>query len=137
MFETLLIKPLYNGFIYLIGVMPGGDVGLAIIALTLITRIVFYPAFAASIKTQMGMQAAQGEIDEINKKYKDDSEARARATMALYKEKDIHPFAGFLALAVQIPVFFGFVLRPYSAKGCRMWQASSSTPSCMSRRSWT
>ncbi|HVV15193.1 MAG TPA: YidC/Oxa1 family membrane protein insertase [Candidatus Paceibacterota bacterium] len=105
MFETLLIKPLYNGFIYLIGVMPGGDVGLAIIALTLITRIVFYPAFAASIKTQMGMQAAQGEIDEINKKYKDDSEARARATMALYKEKDIHPFAGFLALLVQIPVF--------------------------------
>ncbi len=105
MFETLLIKPLYNGFIYLIGVVPGGDVGLAIIVLTIITRIVFYPAFAASIKTQMGMQAVQGDLDEINKKYKDDSETRARLTLALYKEKGIRPFASLVALLVQIPVF--------------------------------
>jgi YidC/Oxa1 family membrane protein insertase len=104
MFETLLIKPLYNGFIFLVGVVPGGDVGLAIILMTLIIRAIFYPAFAASIRTQMGMQAAQGELDEINKKYKDDSEARARLTMALYKEKNIRPFASFLAILIQLPV---------------------------------
>ncbi|HVV38785.1 MAG TPA: YidC/Oxa1 family membrane protein insertase [Candidatus Paceibacterota bacterium] len=105
MFETLLVKPLYNGFIFLIGVMPGGDVGFAIIVLTLIIRVLFYPAFAASIRTQMGMQAAQAELDEINKKYKDDSTAKAQHTLALYKEKNIRPFAGFVALLVQIPVF--------------------------------
>ena len=104
MFETLLIKPLYNVFIYLIGVMPGGDVGLAIIALTLVVRILFYPAFAASIRTQMNMQAVQAELDEIKKKYKDDSEASARHTLALYKERNIKPFAGFIALIVQIPI---------------------------------
>jgi membrane protein insertase Oxa1/YidC/SpoIIIJ len=59
--------------------MPGGDVGLAIITLTILVRAVFYPAFAASIRTQMGMQAAQAELDEINKKYKDNAEERARA----------------------------------------------------------
>ncbi len=105
MFETFLIKPLYNAFIYLIGVMPGGDVGLAIIVMTLIIRAVFYPAFAASIRTQMGMQAAQGEIDEINKKYKDNAEERARRTFELYKTKKIRPFAGFIALLVQLPIF--------------------------------
>lgn len=105
MFETFLIKPLYNGFIFLIGVMPGGDVGLAIIALTVIVRVVFYPAFAASIRTQMGMQAVQGDLDEINKKYKDNAEERAKHTMALYKDRNIRPFAGIIALVVQIPIF--------------------------------
>jgi YidC/Oxa1 family membrane protein insertase len=109
MFETLLIKPLYNGFIYLIGV-TGGDVGLAIILLTILVRAIFYPAFAASIRTQMGMQAAQAELDEINKKYKDSAEDRARATMALYKEKKIRPFAGFVALLVQLPIFIGLYI---------------------------
>ncbi len=104
-FQTLLIQPLYNVFIFLISVAPGGDVGLAIIALTLVMRALFYPAFAASIRTQMGMQAAQAELGEINKKYKDDSNAKAQHTMALYKEKNIRPFAGFVALLVQIPIF--------------------------------
>ncbi|HYF13116.1 MAG TPA: YidC/Oxa1 family membrane protein insertase [Candidatus Paceibacterota bacterium] len=110
MFETFLIKPLYNAFVYLIGVVPQGDVGLAIIALTLLIRIIFYPAFTASIRTQMGMQAAQAEIDEINKKYKDNSEERARRTLALYKEKKIRPFAGLIALLVQIPIFIALYI---------------------------
>ncbi|HWB33803.1 MAG TPA: YidC/Oxa1 family membrane protein insertase [Candidatus Paceibacterota bacterium] len=105
MFETLLIKPLYNVFIFFIGVAPGGSVGLAIIALTILMRVLFYPAFAASIRTQMGMQSAQAELDEINRKYKDDSEAKARHTLALYKEKKIRPFASLVALIVQIPIF--------------------------------
>lgn len=105
MFQTYLIEPLYNAFIFLIGIMPGGDVGFAIIAMTLLIRIVFYPAFASNIRTTMGMQAAQAELDEINKKYKDDSEERARQTMALFKERGIRPFASILALVVQIPVF--------------------------------
>jgi YidC/Oxa1 family membrane protein insertase len=105
MFESILIKPLYNGFIYLIDIMPHGDVGFAIITLTIIVRAVFYPAFAASIRTQMGMAAAQADLEEINKKYKDNSEERARQTLALYKDKKIRPFAGILALLVQLPIF--------------------------------
>jgi len=105
MFETILIKPLYNAFIYLIGVMPGGNVGFAIIVMTILIRAVFYPAFSASIKTQMGMAAVQAELDEINEKYKDDSNERAKQTMQLYKDRKIRPFAGLIALLVQIPIF--------------------------------
>lgn len=105
MFETLLIQPIYNVFVSLIGIMPGGDVGFAIIVLTILMRILFYPAFTASIRTQMGMQAIQGEIDEINTKFKDDPKERATRTMALFKERNIRPLSGFLAILVQIPVF--------------------------------
>lgn len=105
MFEEFLIKPLYNGFVFLIGAVPGGDVGLAIILLTVIVRAVFYPAFAASIRTQLAMAAIQPEVDEINRKYKDDAPERARRTMALFKEKKVRPLAGLLALFVQIPIF--------------------------------
>lgn len=105
MFEEFLVKPLYNGFVFLIGVAPGGDVGLAIIALTLIVRALFYPAFAASIRTQMSMAAIQPQVDEINRMYKDNAEERARRTMALFKEKKVRPLAGLLSLLVQIPVF--------------------------------
>ena len=110
MFQTLLTQPLYNGFIYLIGIMPGGEVGLAIIVLTIVIRIVFYPAFAASIRTQMGMQAAQAELDEINKQYKDKPEERAKHTMVLFKKYKVRPFAGFIALLVQIPIFIALYL---------------------------
>ena len=106
MFQTFLVQPIYNLFVLLIGIMPGGDVGLAIIALTLIIRLVFYPAFSASIRTQMGMQRIQGEIDEINKKYKDNPDEKAKRTMALFKEHQIRPFGSILALLIQLPVFF-------------------------------
>jgi len=104
MFTTFLIQPLYNAFIYLIGVVHG-DVGFAIIAMTLVIRAVFYPIFTASIRTQMGMQRVQGELDEINKKYKDDADERARRTMELFKQHKVRPFAGLLGILVQIPIF--------------------------------
>lgn len=104
MFQTFLIQPLYNAFIWLIGVAHG-DVGFAIIAMTLVIRIIFYPIFSASIRTQMGMQKVQGELDEINKKYKDNADERARLTMELFKQHKVRPFAGLLGLIVQIPIF--------------------------------
>ncbi len=106
LFEILLTQPLYNGFIYLIGIMPGGDVGLAIIVMTLIIRFLFYPAFASQIRTTMGMQAIQGELDEINKKYKDNAEERAKRMMELYKNNNISPLSGFLSILIQLPIFF-------------------------------
>src|SRR3989344_8704434 len=106
MFQTFLVQPIYNGFIFLVGIMPQGDAGLAIIAVTIIIRAIFYPTFTSQIRTQIGMQAAQGEIDEINKKYKDNPQVRAEKTMALFRERGIRPFSSILTLIVQIPVFF-------------------------------
>lgn len=105
MFETLLIQPLYNGFIALVLVMPGGDMGLAIIALTLIMRVVLYPVFTASLRTQMGLQAAQGELEVVNEKYKKNPEERMRKTRELFQKHNIRPLMGFAAIFVQFAVF--------------------------------
>src|SRR6185437_2418047 len=104
-FTTFFIQPLYNVFVFLIGVMPGGNVGLAIIVMTLLVRLIFYPAFTSSIRTQMGMAAIQGDLDEINEKYKDDPTEKAKQTMALYKERNIRPLAGLVAVIAPIPIF--------------------------------
>jgi YidC/Oxa1 family membrane protein insertase len=104
-FTTFLIKPLYNVFVYLIGVMPAGDVGLALIVMTVAVRVIFYPAYTSSIKTQMGMAAVQGELDEINEKYKDEPNEKAQRIMALYKERNIKPFSSFIAVLAPIPIF--------------------------------
>lgn len=104
MFTTFLVQPIYNVFVFLLGLMPGGDAGLAIIALTLIMRAVLYPVFTSSIRTQMGMQAMQPELDEVSEKYKNDKEALTRERLALLKKYKVNPFAGFGALLIQLVV---------------------------------
>lgn len=104
MFTTFLVQPIYNLFVFLIGLMPHGDAGLAIVALTLIMRAVLYPIFTASIRTQMGMQAMQPELDVATEKYKDNQEALTRERMALLKKYKVNPFAGFGALIIQLVV---------------------------------
>lgn len=105
MFETLLTQPLYNGFVYLIDIMPGGDVGFAIIALTCIIRFLFYPVFASQIRSTMGMQAMQGELEEIKEKYKNDREQQSRLMLGLYKKYNVNPLSMFLSIFIQIPIF--------------------------------
>ena len=105
MFQTFLVQPIYNCFIFILGVVPHGDVGIAIIILTLLVRAVFYPTFASSIRTQMAMQVVQPEIAEINEKYKDDTMERSRRTAELFKLHRIRPFSLILSAIVQV-VFF-------------------------------
>lgn len=105
MFQAILIQPLYNGFIYLIGVVPGGDVGLAIVALTCVVRFIFYPVFASQIRTTMGMQAMQGELEGLKEKYKDNREEQSKQMIGLYKKYKVNPLSLFLSLLIQIPIF--------------------------------
>lgn len=104
MFETLLVKPIYNVFVSLLSLVPQGDTGLAIIVLTVLMRIVLYPVFTASIRTQMGMQAMQGELDSLKDKHGDNKEALAREQLALFKKYKVNPLAAFGALFIQLAV---------------------------------
>mgnify|MGYP001558276972 CR=1 FL=1 len=104
MFETYLVQPIYNLFIALLGIVPQGDTGLAIIALTILMRLVLYPVFTASIRTQMGMTAMQSDVELIKEKHKNDKEALAREQIALFKKHKVNPLAGFGALFIQLAV---------------------------------
>lgn len=104
-FHTLLVKPFYNGLVFLISVVPFHDVGLAIIVLTLIVRLIFLPVFSRSIRTQFVMSRLQPDIQKINEQYKKDPQQKAKKTVELFRANRVSPFGSLLTLVIQIPVF--------------------------------
>lgn len=106
-FNVLIYNPFYNGFIFLIKIIPGGDVGVAVILLTFFVKLALFPTAIKSIKTQIKMRDIEPRMNAIKEKYKDDKATQAMHIMNLYKQEDINPFSSFLMLFIQIPVIFG------------------------------
>lgn len=85
-------------------VVPGGDVGVAVILLTLIVKFILYPLSKKSTESAIKMKAVQADMDEIKNKYKEDKQEQAKKMMALYKEKGLNPFSGIVLLFIQLPI---------------------------------
>ena len=107
MFTTLFLQPLFNLLIGLYNVLPGHDLGLAIIALTFLVKLILWPFTALQIKQQRALQAIQPKIEEIRKTYKDNKEEQGRQLMALYAREKVNPASSCLPLLIQIPIFIG------------------------------
>lgn len=103
-FHLILTQPLLNALVWLYNIIPGRDLGLAIIALTLLIRIILIPAFQKSLKSQKELQHLQPQLEEIRRKHKDNKEAQTKATLELYKQHKINPFSSCLPLLVQLPI---------------------------------
>ena len=103
-FHDVLYVPIYNLLVYLTGVLPGGDAGLAVVAVTLVVKVVTLPLTVAAIRTQKAMKEIEPEFKELREKYKDDKETQAKEMFALYKKYNVKPFASLLAILIQIPV---------------------------------
>jgi YidC/Oxa1 family membrane protein insertase len=88
--------------------IPGHDLGIAIIILTVLIRILLYPLFQKGIKSQKEMAILQPKIKEVQNKYKNDKEKQARAVMELYKEHKVNPMSGCLPFLIQLPILFAF-----------------------------
>lgn len=112
-FHTTLYQPILNVFVGIYNFVPGHDFGLVILVLTLIVRLVLYPLTAASIKAQRSMQEIQPKLEELKKKYADDKQMQAQATMELYKTHKVNPLASCLPMLIQLPILFAlfYVLR--------------------------
>ena len=83
-----------------------GNFGLAILALTVCVRIVFYPLANKSFKAMGAMKRLQPEMTKLRERYGDDKAKLNQEMMALYKKEKANPMAGCLPIALQIPVFF-------------------------------
>lgn len=104
LFNDLLFIPLYNTLILLVDIIPGGDVGFAVIVLTLIVKFILFPLSKSAVKTSIKSKLIQGELEEIKTKHKDNREEMGRAMLDLYKRNGINPFSGILLIFIQIPV---------------------------------
>lgn len=102
----ILIKPLFNILLLFYVLIPGSDLGLAIIAITLLVRIVLFPSYFKTIKAQRMLQKHQPELDKIRERYKHDKEVQAKEVMKFYQENKVNPLSGCLPLLVQLPILF-------------------------------
>lgn len=103
-FNQFLYQPLFNILIFFYNVIPGHDLGVAIILVTLLIRVILFPLSKKGIKSRKALEELQPKMKEIQKKYKD-KEERARQMMVFYKENKINPASGCLPLLIQLPIF--------------------------------
>ncbi|MEA1923594.1 MAG: membrane protein insertase YidC [Pseudomonadota bacterium] len=80
--------------------------GIAIIILTILIKLVFYPLSQKSYKSMGKMKAVQPKLAKLKEKYKDDKARLNKEMMDLYRTNKVNPFGGCLPIVVQIPVFF-------------------------------
>lgn len=79
--------------------------GVAIIILTILIKLLFFPLSAASYRSMAKMRVVAPKLEKIKKQYGDDREKLNRAMMDLYKNEKINPLGGCLPVLIQIPVF--------------------------------
>src|SRR3989344_8447131 len=103
-FNVILTYPLFNLLVALYNTIGLEDLGVAIIALTILIRLVLWPLSRRAIRAQRELQELQPKIKEVQNKYRADRERQAKELMALYKEHHINPFGGCLPILVQIPI---------------------------------
>ena len=118
--HELFFNPIYNGLVLLIDVVPRGDVGLAIILLTICVKVALLPLSIKAARTQRGMRDIEPKLNEIKERHKDDRETLARETFALYKEAGVNPFASIALLFIQIPVVIALYLSVYTRNGIHL-----------------
>jgi len=107
--NAVFYRPLYNLLLIGVAVMPNADVGLAVIAITILVKLILFPLTQRSIESQMKMKALEPEINRIKETVSDKAEA-SRQTFALYKEKKVSPFSSCLLILVQLPVIIALYM---------------------------
>lgn len=102
-FNIIFYQPLFNLLVLIYHYLSFHDFGIAIILLTLLIRILFYPLTLKSIKSQKFFQELQPKIKEIQKKYRNDQQKQTQEIMKLYQKEKVNPFSGCLPLLIQLP----------------------------------
>jgi len=97
-------KPLFFAVDYLFKLT--GNFGIAIVLITVMIRLIFFPLASYSFKSMAKMKALQPEMARLKDLHKDDKVKLQQAIMALYKKEQINPASGCLPVLIQIPFFF-------------------------------
>lgn len=100
MYNTLVYQPILNTLLWLYQLL-GGNLGLAIIALTLLVRAVLIPFTIPSLKSAQKIAKLKPELDKLKKKHAKDPKMLQEQQLALYKRNNVNPAGGCLPFIVQ------------------------------------
>lgn len=113
MFDTLIVQPIFNLLVFIYALIPGHDIGLAVIIVAVIVRILLWPLAKKQLHHTKAIRELQPELKRIKKAAAGDRRKESQMVVELYKEKEINPFGTFGLALVQVPILLGlfFVLR--------------------------
>ncbi len=106
MWNTFIYTPILNILVLLLSYVTFGDLGFAIVIITILIKALLFPLSKKATVSQIELSRIQSDINAIKAK-KLSKEEEARETFALYKEKKVNPFSGCLIMIVQLPIIFG------------------------------
>ena len=87
-----------------------GNYGIAIILLTVVSKVLFYPLTVKSMRSMKAMQMLQPQVNALRSKFQKDPQALQRETLALCKKHRVNPMGGCLPMVAQIPIFYALYL---------------------------
>jgi YidC/Oxa1 family membrane protein insertase len=99
-----LTKPMFKALQLFYGLI--GNYGVAILIVTILIKLAFFPLANRSYETMAKMKKLQPRMTQLRETYKDDRQAQQQELMKLYREEKLNPLAGCLPIFLQIPVFF-------------------------------
>jgi len=99
-----LTRPFFSFLSYLYGYL--GNFGMAILALTVVVKLVMFPIANKQFESATKMKAVQPQMEELRKKFKDDPQRQQQELLALYQREKVNPLAGCLPILLTIPIFF-------------------------------
>ncbi|MBM3142086.1 MAG: membrane protein insertase YidC [Chloroflexi bacterium] len=119
LWNTIILEPVLNSLIAMCTVL-GGSFGLAIIALTVIVRLIMFPLTVRQTQSTKAMQSLQPKMQELQKKYAKNQQKLQQEMMKLYKEAGINPLGCLWPMLIQLPIWIAL----YQA----IMQALAATP---------
>ena len=106
LWHAVFFDPIYNLLIFILNHVPGGQLGIAVVVLTVLIKLILLPLSLRAAKTQHGMRTLEPHLSSLKEKHKGDREKLAKETMEAYKNAGINPFATLLVTLIQIPILF-------------------------------
>jgi len=100
----IITKPLFQLLHWFSSIF--GNVGISILALTIVIRIILFPLANKSFKSMSKMKVLTPKIQEIRERYKNDKLKMQQEIMQVYKNEKVNPLSGCLPILIQIPIFF-------------------------------
>jgi YidC/Oxa1 family membrane protein insertase len=110
-YEKIFLQPIFNALIWFYNVIPGSDIGVAIVIVTVVLKIILFPFSIKTLQSQKALQALQPKTKELQQRFKGDKQGLAKATMELYAKEKVSPFSSCLPLLIQFP----FLIALYQA----------------------
>ncbi len=107
LFSLFIYKPILNLTVVLYATIGFHDLGIAIIAMTILVRAALLPLSIRTARSQKAMAELAPHIEKLKETHKGNTTAQSEAVMALYREKGVSPLAGCLPLLIQLPILIG------------------------------